>query len=120
VSEQPTPTDDDLDDEDVVLDDPEQEAFLRRLDDVRAAFLRGLLIAFPLWLLFLLLMSVVFRGASLPGFLIATLGAAGAFYALERRRGAGRPRITRNGAIALAIVGVFALMWVMFVFAASR
>ena len=71
-------------------------------------------------LVLLLLMSVAFRGASLPGFMIATLAAAGGFYALERRRGAGRPRITRNGAIALAIVGAFALMWLMFVFAASR
>ena len=120
MSERPAPSDDDLDDEDVILDDPEQEAFLRRLDAVRATFIRGLYIAYPLWLVLLLLMSVAVRGASLPGFLIATLAAAGGFYALERRRGAGRPRITRNGAIALAIVGAFELMWLMFVFAASR
>ena len=77
MSERPAPSDDDLDDEDVILDDPEQEAFLRRLDAARATFIRGLYIAFPLWLVLLLLMSVAFRGPSLPGFLIATLAAAG-------------------------------------------
>ena len=107
-------------DEDLVLDDPEQEAFLRRLESVQGAFLRSLAIGLPLWLLLLLVFGVVLRGPTLGGFFTATALTIIALVVIERRRGGARLRLSGRGAIGLLVACVIGLIWLLFVVSVSR
>jgi hypothetical protein len=106
--------------DDPVLDDPVQEAFLRRLEAAQGVFLRGLAIGLPLWLFLLLVMGLLLRGPSLGGFFTASGLTVLALVLIERRRGGGRMRLTGRGAIGLLVACVVGLMWLLFVVAVSR
>ena len=106
--------------EDLDLDDPEQEAFLRRLEAVQGLFLRSLAIGLPIWLLLLLVFGLVLGGPTLGGFVTASALTVLALVLIERRRGGARLRLTARGGIGLLVAVVVGLVWLLFVVSVSR
>lgn len=117
----PQRNEDEEDEEDVLLD-PDEERFLRGVENATGAFLRGLAIGVPLWIALLLAMSFAFRGPSLPGLAVATVATVVVVLLLERRRGGARgPRRISSRAMALLLAAALVvLVWTLFVLSASR
>jgi len=101
----------------------EEDRFLDRLDRVTWRVARCLMLGVPVWFLLLLAVPTALPIGPMPSLIIATLGAAGACWALERhvrrnRRppsaegplGAAEPEARRRpGATRLLIAGAIAL-----------
>ncbi len=62
----------------------EEDRFLDRLDRVTWRVARGFMLGVPVWFLLLLLVPTILPLGPMPSLILATLGAAGACWALER------------------------------------
>ena len=104
----------------------DEDRFLDRLDRVTWRVARGFMLGVPVWFLLLLLVPTVLPLGPMPSLILATVGAAGACWALERhvrrnrrppsaepalgpvepeaRRRPGANRLLIAGAIALFVV----------------
>jgi len=120
--------------EPVILEDPDQEAFLRQLDAIRHTLGRCVLVGIPTWLLLLFLYPLLVPGgALLVGFTLSTILAIGACVVFERwwrkrrrvRSGAApaapRPRRDPRTLALIGIgIGALVLVYVVFVIAVAR
>ncbi len=111
------------------FEDPEEERFRENLERITGIVGRSLMIGIPTFFLILALLLPAWAYVRGPGGVtIAFLGAAGAAWALERWRGRNRPRTARAPAaapsgpwrLALAGVGLLAVVYIVFVLIVSR